>query len=115
MNVFESISNSSDRAKESTQEYAKTSLEYFKLKTFHITAYTVSLLSKLLLIGSFFAIGFVFIAIFSALALGKYFNDVSFGYLIIGVLFLIIGLFAYFLKKFIDKMVIKGIAKKLFD
>lgn len=115
MSLFESINNSSDSAADIGKKYVTNSLSYIKLKTFFITALSISTVTKIVLVGGIITIGILFLSIALAITLGDYFESLSLGCLSVGLLYLFIGLIVYLLRSIIDKKVIKSLSAKFFN
>ncbi|WP_274474387.1 hypothetical protein [Mangrovimonas aestuarii] len=115
MNVFESIKDTSNKAFEYSEIYIKTTERYYKLKAFQQLTISVSLISKMLLIGALIFIGFVFAAIALAIAIGYYLGNMALGCLIVGFLFVVIALLVYMLRHVIDHKIISIMSLKFFN
>ncbi|AUC77269.1 MULTISPECIES: hypothetical protein [unclassified Olleya] len=115
MTVFESIQDSSNQAIDKGEDYLKKSHEYYKLKVFQQLTTSVSLVLKALLIGGLVLIGFVFIAVGSAIAIGSMLDSFSLGFLIVGLVFMLFSVVIYFNRKQINSKVIQSISKTFFD
>ena len=115
MNIFESINESTTDAAQSGENYIKFTKEYLKLKIFQQLSLSFSTLLKIAIVGGFLFVGFIFIAIAGAIALGNLLGDISLGILIVGLLLLFFGLIAFLSRKGIDKIILKKISKSFFD
>jgi hypothetical protein len=115
MRIFDNHSDSADKGTTSGKQFLSKTYEHTTLKAFQLSALTVSMIAKLLVIGSFASLGFVFLAISSAIALGAFFQNAALGYLSIGLLILLIALFIYFFRNFFDKKVITKMSKIFFS
>ncbi|WP_158841058.1 hypothetical protein [Polaribacter sp. L3A8] len=115
MSIFDNFKNSADKGADVGKEFVSKTFEHAKLKTFQITTLTVSMIVKLFFIGSLTVLGFVFLAVSSAIALGDYLENIALGYLFVGLFFLVISLLIYLFRKYLDKKVIYKIAKIFFD
>ena len=114
MSVFESINSTSEKATDIGEDYIKKSREYFKLKVFQQLSYTASMVGKAVIIGGVLFIGLIFLAVASAIALGDWLGHIALGYLVVGVIFLIVGFIIYKVRYLIDGKVIAKIQTKLF-
>lgn len=114
MDFLESILQTSEQGVDVSKKYLLTSYKYTKLKIFYLLSYSLATCIKVMLLGSFLAIGFLFIAIAAAMAIGDYLNHPFYGYLIVGGLFFCVGLLTLLFRKIIDKKVIKKVRKNLF-
>ena len=115
MSVFYNLKNSADKGAEASKEYVSKTLDYTKLKAFQITALTLSIIIKLFIIGSLAVLGFIFLAVSTAIALGEFLNNVALGYLFVGLFFLVISLIIYLFRTYFDKKVISKVSKIFFD
>ncbi|WP_147677821.1 hypothetical protein [Algibacter pacificus] len=115
MNIFESINKSTSNAIKSSENYIKSTEEYLKLKIFQQLALSFSVLIKLALVGGFIFLGFIFLAIAGAIALGELLNSMSLGLLIVGGLLLLIGVITYAFRKYVDKKILRKMSKSFFD
>ncbi|MGY0392842.1 hypothetical protein ACW5R3_09835 [Bizionia sp. KMM 8389] len=115
MNVFESIGEKTDKAGDIGEKYLKTSHQYFKLKLFQQLAFTVSVVAKLLIIGSLFILAFIFGSIAAAVSLGDLFNSLALGYVTVAGVYLLIGVLVYLLRASINTYVIKKMGAKFFS
>lgn len=115
MRIFENFSDSADKGPAAGRQFLSKTYEHATLKAFQLSPLRISMIVKLVVIGSLASLGFVFLAISSAIALGAYFQNASLGYLSIGVLILFISLLIYFFRKLFDKKVITKMAKMFFS
>lgn len=98
MNVFQSLGETTDKATDIGEAYFKASHQYLKLKAFQQLTLSVSMVAKLTAISLFVFLGLIFCAVAAAMAIGNALDNLLLGYLIVGLLFLLIGLVIY-LKK----------------
>lgn len=73
------------------------------------------MLAKAFIIGGFFAIGILFLALSAALAIGERLDNMAFGYLIVAGIFLISTVIIYLTRSIINRMIIKHFSSKFFD
>ena len=114
MSLFESIDKSSDSATEIGKKYVTSSMSYIKLKTFYVTALSISSITKIVLLGVFVMIGIVFCSVALAISLGDYFESIPLGCIAVGGLFFFVGFIIYLLRKTIDKKIIKKLSVEFF-
>lgn len=115
MGIFESLSQTSDKALDLGEYYSKKTLEYYKLKVFQQLVTSSGMFCKTVLIGGFLFLGLMFFAVSGTLALGQLVGNMILACLIIGVLLLLIGGLIYKFRSTIDSIVIKKLAKQFFD
>jgi hypothetical protein len=115
MHIFDNFRDSGDKGAAAGREFVSKTQEQVTLKAFQLSALTVSTIVKLLVIGSLVSLGFVFLAISSAIALGVYFQNAALGYLSIGIFILFISFLIYCFRKTFDKKVIKKMSGIFFS
>ena len=114
MSIFESINNTSNKASDIGERYIDKSFEYFKLKVFQQLTYTISMMGKALIIGAVLFIGLILLTISAAIAIGDVLQNVALGYLIMGALFMIIGIIIYKVRYVVDATIIEKFQTKFF-
>ncbi|GAL72328.1 hypothetical protein [Jejuia pallidilutea] len=115
MGLVDAISNTNDKAVEVSERYVKTSLKYYKLKVFQQLSISVSIVFKALIIGSLALMCVLISAVGLALFIGESTQNYPFGFLMVGLLFLILSIIVFALRRLINKWVIKKLSKKFFD
>lgn len=83
---------------ESVNQYGKTSTELWKLKTVDKTAELLASTTKVLLLLFLFGISFLFCAIGLALFLGNIYTSMPLGFLLTGLIFVLVGLLVYIMR-----------------
>ncbi|MCX7550086.1 hypothetical protein [Xanthomarina sp. F2636L] len=115
MNVFESIGDTTDKATDIGEMYIKSSHQYLKLKIFQQLTLSVSMITKLVAISLFVFLGLIFCAVAAAMAIGDALENLLLGYLIVGLLFMLIGVLIYLGRTTINKIVIQKMGSKFFS
>ncbi|WP_170234002.1 hypothetical protein [Bizionia myxarmorum] len=115
MNVFESIGDKTERAADIGEKYIDASREYFKLKLFQQLAFSVSMVAKLLAVGSLLVLALIFAAFAGAITIGDLLENMALGYLSVAGIFLLIGLLIYASRGSISCYVIKKMGTKFFS
>lgn len=111
MSLFESFTNPSESI-DKGKDYVDATYKYAKLKSFHLLSLSLSTIAKLFFIGGLFIISILFMSIALAVVLGEYLHSLALGYLIVGGIFLILGIVIYLLRKKIDTIIIKTLVEK---
>ena len=114
-NIFESISNTSDKAGDIGAKYLKDTQEYYKLKIFQQLTLSIGMVAKALVIGGLLFIGLIFMSVSLALAIGNYFGNVAIGYLVMATVFLLLAVLLYYKRAIIGKQVIAKMSPKFFN
>ena len=115
MGLVESINGTNEKAAKISERYIKTSYKYYRLKLFQQLSISVSMVFKALVIG---ALGLMFVllsAIALALFVGESIKNYPLGFFIIGIIFMILLITAYFFRHVITKMVLKKLSKNFFN
>ncbi|TMM32327.1 phage holin family protein [Polaribacter aestuariivivens] len=112
MSIFESLNNSSDSGVDKGKKYVNATYEYYKLKAFHTLTVSFSTISKLLVIGGLILIGLMFSSVALAIVLGDFFESVALGYLAVGGIFFVLGIFIFLGRKQLDKSIIRIMSNK---
>ncbi|WP_027136668.1 phage holin family protein [Gaetbulibacter saemankumensis] len=115
MSLLKSLDNSSTEAKHIVEKYLKTSHQYLRLKIFQQLTLSLSLIIKFFAIGTFVFLAFMFLAITAAIAIGNALDSFTMACLIIAAIFILIALLVYFLRKNIERKIIKAMSIKFFD
>lgn len=115
MNVFDSIGEISEKASDAGETYFKASHQYLRLKVFQQLTLSVSMIAKLVAISLFVLLGFIFCAVAAAMAIGDALENILFGYLIVGILFLLTSVLIYFGRTYINTIDIQKIGSKFFS
>lgn len=115
MSLFKSLDHSSVEAKHVGEKYLKASHKYLRLKIFQQLTLSLSLMIKFFAIGSFLFLAFMFLAITAAIAIGNALQSLMMGCLIVAIILILLALLIYFMRKGIERIVIKTISIKFFD
>lgn len=115
MEVIEKINKTTNKGADFSKKYIEASYQHGKLKIFQLVAISISATVKMFLVGGLISIGLFFLAFASAIFLGNYFNNISLGYLIVGLFFLIGSILIFSLRKKIDKKIVQKMSDIFFD
>ena len=114
MSILDSINKASNGAVESGEKYAKATQDYFKLKVFQQLTQSISYGTKLLIVGSFFFLGFVFLTVAGTIYLGQILNSMALSCLCMALLLFLIATIAYWQRKKFDAFLLKKMSKQFF-
>ena len=115
MSLFKSLENSSVKAKNIGEKYVKASHQYLRLKIFQQLTLSLSLIIKIFAIGSFLFLALMFLAITTAIAIGNMLESLTMGCLIVAAILILVASLIYYMRKAIERIVIKAISIKYFD
>lgn len=115
MGIIDSLGETSEKAADKAQHYIETTKAYYRLKIFQQVTIIVGVIGKGMIVGGMVLIGFLFLAIAGAIALGNLFNSIALGCLVVGLIFFLLGFIAFRYRNHIDTEVIKKMAPKFFE
>jgi len=114
MSVFDSISEASNKAIDQSQEYLIKSREYYKLKIFQQLTISISTIFKVVAIGGVILTGLFFLSISLALYLSVLLDSHVLGFVIVGLLCILIAVLLFVFKNSIDSKIIEKLSKSFF-
>ena len=113
--AFERITDNYKRLKESFRAFAQSSAEYHKLNLYNLTMKGATAAVKYLAVVFFVLFAVLFLSIAAAVALSTWIEVPSSGFLIVGGIYLLIGLIILFFGGGpINKMMLSKTSKKVF-
>ena len=115
MSVFNDINHTTERASQIGERYIRASHQYFKLKVFQQLTLSLSLVTKVLAVGSLLFAGLVFLSIAGAIELGNAVNSYSLGFLLVGLIYVVISILIYLLRAKFNAYIIKKVGLKFFN
>ena len=115
MSVFEDINYTTEKASHIGERYVKASHQYFRLKIFQQLTLSLSMATKVLIVGSFLFAGFIFMSIAAAIELGNTVNSVALGFLLVGLIYVVLSVIFYLLRGKFNTYIIKKVGLKFFN
>jgi hypothetical protein len=115
MNIFESVNETSEKLADEGETYIKKSQEYYTLKVFQQLTISISLVTKVLVIGGLLFIALFFLAFALAMFIGNSLGNVTLGYVITAFIFLLITGIIYLKRHYIDNRVVRSLSFKFFN
>jgi ABC-type bacteriocin/lantibiotic exporter with double-glycine peptidase domain len=113
--AFEKFKENIDSAQEFTKEYVEKNVAYYKLWFFKVAMQSTTLLLRLLQLALFILIFLVFCSFAFALFIGELLHSLALGFLITGILFLLLGLLIYrLLPKFVESKLLSKFSEIFF-
>ena len=88
--AFEELKEHSENIQEEAQAYIENTVAYYKLKSFKVAMKSVTMIVKMGLFFSCFLMILLFCSIAGAFAIGQYFNNYAFGFLIVGGIYIVL-------------------------
>ncbi|NRD22767.1 phage holin family protein [Winogradskyella litoriviva] len=115
MSVFEDINYTTDKASHIGERYIKASHQYFRLKIFQQLTMSLSLMTKVLVVGSFLFAGLVFLSVSGAMIIGQSIGNYWIGFLVIGLIYFVLALIIYKLRAKFNTIIIKKVGQNFFS
>ncbi|MBU2929484.1 hypothetical protein [Winogradskyella psychrotolerans] len=115
MSVFNDINHTAEKASQIGERYIRASHQYFRLKIFQQLTLSLSLVTKVLAVGSLFFAGFVFLSIAGALELGNWAGSHALGFLLVGLIYVVLSILIYLLRSKLNAYIIKKVGPKFFN
>ena len=97
------------------RSYMQNNTDYFMLKGFKILMRSITLFAQIIMVGSILFLALLFLSLAASFSIGEMIGSQSYGLLIIGMGYLVIGIICYLLKDRINKPLIKTFSKYYFD
>ncbi|WP_121965617.1 phage holin family protein [Myroides sp. N17-2] len=114
--AFEDIKDNLDDIRQNSEELVNTSLDYYRLWGFKVTAKAGSQFMTLLLLALFMMMALLLFSLCAAYALAEYFGSNALGFLIMGTFYLVITFIAYlFRKPLVERPFIKKLSEIIFN
>ncbi|MTG96542.1 MULTISPECIES: hypothetical protein [Myroides] len=114
--AFDEVKSEMTNIKENSEEFIKSTLDYYRLWGFKVSVKAGSIFMTLILVSLFSTLALLFISLFAAYAIGEAFNSTSTGFLIVGSFYILVSIIAYsFRKSLVERPLIKKLSEILFN
>lgn len=114
--AFEELKENTEHIQEQVQSYIDTNLAYHKLRIFKVTMKSTTAILKFTLIALCLGMVLLFCSIAFALGLGNMLESYTYGFLLVGAMYLFITLIVYLLKdKIIEGPILEKFSKIFFN
>ena len=97
------------------KSYLAHSEEYLKLKVFKLFMVSLTSFAQILALGSLLLLALIFLSAAASLALGSWFENVAYGFLAVGLFYVVIWILVFVLRAKIDRPIIKKFSEHFFD
>jgi ABC-type multidrug transport system fused ATPase/permease subunit len=113
---FEKLKENAEEVQENAKAFIESNIAYYRLLGFKIAIKSTTMLLKIFLITICVVMVLLFFSIAGALAIGSSLNSNSLGFLIVGGIYLVLGLVIYLIKnKIVEKPIIDIFSDIFFD
>ena len=113
--AFEELKHDFSEIDKEVSAYVEHSLEYAKLKSFKISMVLVTYFAKVVLVGIFAILTLLFLSLAASYALGEVFDNLLYGLLTVGLIYLVLGLIGYAFRDRLNKPILRMSSKYYFD
>ncbi len=113
--AFEELKHDFSEIDKEVSAYVEHSLEYAKLKSFKISMVLVTYFAKVILVGAFAFLTLLFLSLAVSIALGEAFNNYLYGFLSVGLAYLLLAIIGYALREKLNKPILRMFSKYYFD
>lgn len=116
MSLKEEIKDNFTEIKSEAKAFLDTNLDYYQLLGFKITSRALGLILKIFAITLFLSIALIFLSFAAAFAIGHALHNVTYGFLIVGGIYILLAVFVYVLRKtLIDIPILKKFSDIFFN
>ena len=109
--MVEDLNETSHKAVKIGQKYIDASQRYIELKIFQQLAMTISLVGKIMVVGSFVFIAFLLLFLSMSLSLGEWLDNTVLGYLAAAGISILLAVITFLFRKHINTLVISKLSK----
>ncbi len=114
--AFEEIKENAEDLKKQAQELIDANVKYYKLWGFKILMKSTTMMLKIFLLAIVLTIVILFFSIALALAIGYSLDNMAYGFLIVGGIYLVIALFIYYFQnKIVEGPLLANFSKIFFQ
>ncbi len=113
--AFEELKHDFSEIDKEVSAYVEHSLEYAKLKSFKISMVLVTYFAKVVLVGIFAILTLLFLSLAASYAMGEAFDNLLYGFLIVGLIYFVLGLLGYLIRNRLNKPILRMFSKYYFD
>ncbi len=113
--AFEELKENLSEADAHVRSYLESSEEYYKLKGFKIAMKGITSLVKMLIIGSVSLLALLLLSLAASYGIGQALDNMFYGFLIVALFYVLVGLAIYFLRDRLDKPLLKKFSEYYFD
>lgn len=113
--AFEEIKEQFLEAEHSTKAYVKNSIDFYRLKSFKSMMQGITMVAKVIMVGTMALLALLFFSISLAFWLGSYFNSVTKGFLLVGLLYVLFGMVLFLVRKRLERPLLKQFSEFYFE
>lgn len=113
--AFDELKENFVEAEASAKSYVESSKQFYKLKGFKVLMKAVMVFAKTASVGVMFLMALLFLSISAAYWIGTQLESTAWGFLFVGLLYLLLGIVLYLMRHKLGKPLLKKFSEIYFD
>jgi len=113
--AFENLKEGIADVDSNIKEYVGSNVEYFQLKSFKVLMKSITSLTKILLLGAIILVTILMLSFAASYSIGQALGNTYYGFLVVGLFFVIISFIVYLFRNKLDKPLLKKFSKFYFE
>ena len=113
--AFEEIKGSLSDAQGAARDYIERTAEYYKLRTFKFVMKVFISMMLAMFLGTLGLLALFFLSVAASVGIGAYMDDPTSGFLIVGAVYLVLGIIAYIFRKKLEAPVLRNFSRHYFE
>lgn len=113
--VFDELKENLSQIDEGLHSFIDSSREYYKLRTFKFLMKSATVLAKWVCLGFIALLALFILSIAASYGIGQLLNNTFYGFLCVGLFYVLVGIIFYLLRNRIDRPLLKKFSEYYFD
>lgn len=113
--AFEKLKDGITDVDTNVKNYVTNIIEYYQLKSFKILMRSISSLTKFMVVGFAVMLTILLLSIAASYGIGQALDNIFYGFLVVGLFFIVVSICIYFLRNKLDKPLLKMFSKFYFE
>lgn len=113
--AFDELKENFSEAEETARSFIETSRQFYKLKGFKVLMKGVMVFVKIASVGIALTLALLFLSISAAFWIGSELDNTAYGFLAVGVFYILIGLIMYLIRHSLRKPLLRKFSEFYFD
>ncbi|MCG2459216.1 hypothetical protein K8352_00480 [Flavobacteriaceae bacterium F89] len=113
--IFDELKENLSQIDEGFHSYVDSSREYYRLSAFKFLMKTVSALAKWVCVGFIALLALLLLSLAASYGIGQALNNTFYGFLCVGLFYILVGIIFYLLKNRIDRPLLRKFSEYYFD
>lgn len=113
--AFEELKNDLSDSQEAGREFIESSVKFYELKIFRFVMRAIIALTVVLFLGTLGLLAVLFLSMAAAVSIGSHLDNYTYGFLIVGIFYVALGILGYALRKRLEGPVLSNFSKYFFE